>query len=186
MTQRVASLLLCIGLAACATPPQPSASLPEDSFIGAGDPTRAAIIGTAWAFGGTERLAGQPAAAAEAVANLSYLAAEIPTAPRWRQFSPIIGVQLRQGEAEARAALGIPPNAPPQAVIDALLAARTALRAGDMPGAEAALPAGVFPDGGRLVIARLGALPAMPAATAGTRGAVVEMNRDDASADWPD
>lgn len=186
MMQRLIAVLLSASLGACALPPQPTANLPADPLFGAGDPTRAAIIGAAWAFGGAERLAGHPAEAAEAVARLSYLAAEIPDGPRWRQFNPIIGVQLRQGEAEAWAALGIPAGAAPQTVIDALFVARTALLAGDMPRAENAFPPAAFPAGGRVTIARLSALPALPAAAAGTRGAMVEMNRDDATPDWPD
>lgn len=186
MTPRGFAVLVCVGLGACALPPQPTVHLLGDQTFGAGDPTRAAIISTAWAFGGAERLAGRPAEAAGAVARLSYLAAEIPNGPRWRQFNPIFGVQIRQGEAEAWRALGIPDGAPPQAVVDALFAARTALLAGDMPRAESAFPPAVFPAGGRATIARLGALPAMPAAAAGTRGAMGEMDRDDSSPDAPD
>ena len=79
-----------------AGPPVPSVTLPPDAVQGAGDPTRAAIIGTAYAFGNPASLAGRPAEAARAVAQYEYLTVEIPTGPRWIGFSPLVGLELRK------------------------------------------------------------------------------------------
>ncbi|PZW43563.1 hypothetical protein C8P66_11524 [Humitalea rosea] len=173
-------------LTACAAagPPPPPADLPADSVTGAEDPTRAAIFATAYAFGAPSRLAGRPADAAEAVARLEYLATEIPTGPRWVAFDPTVGLMLRQGAAEARQVLGIPPDAAPQRVIDALYAAHRALAADDRAGAAAALPPAVFPAGAEATLARLAALPALPAAAAGTQAAQRALTRPERRS-WP-
>ena len=55
----------CAGLGG----PVPSAVLPPDAVEGAGDPTRAAILNTAYAFGNPASLVGRPDEAARAVAN---------------------------------------------------------------------------------------------------------------------
>ncbi|RYI94834.1 MAG: hypothetical protein EON47_20395, partial [Acetobacteraceae bacterium] len=138
-------------LAGCVTPDQPPqgyATLPNDAVTGAGDPTRAAIIGTAYAFNTPASLAGQPAAAARAVANYEYLATELPYGPRWRGFSGTISPDFATGLAELRPAVGIAPNAPAQPVVQSLYAASRALSAGDQPAAERALSNPAFPNGG--------------------------------------
>ncbi len=69
-------LVVLLSLGGCAGPavPIPSAVLPPDAVEGAGDPTRAAILNTAYAFGSPAGLAGRPDEAARAVANYEYLA----------------------------------------------------------------------------------------------------------------
>ena len=64
-------------LAAACTPgpnysPRDWVSLPPDAVVGAGDPTRSAILNTAYAFGTPASLAGRPAEAAVAGAQLDY------------------------------------------------------------------------------------------------------------------
>ncbi|PZW43564.1 hypothetical protein C8P66_11525 [Humitalea rosea] len=181
--------LLLLFLAGCTAPPRPgpAASLPEASSLGMGDPTRAAIVSSAWAFADPANLAGQPAEAAAAVARLEYLATEIPVGPRWVEISPLAAMDLQRGVGQARTALGIPADAPPQAVIDALFAARAALLAGQATAAEAALPAATFPAGGRVTLVRLGNLPALPAAAAGAQAVQHQMDRNGGDNDnWDD
>ncbi len=131
---RCASAALLLAAAGCAPPgPQPQqgfVSLPPDAVQGAGDPTRTAILNAAYAFGSPASLNGRPAEAARAVAQLEFLASEIPSGARWREFDPTVGLELRGARQEARAALGIAPEAPTQAVVDALLATSRALGAG--------------------------------------------------------
>jgi hypothetical protein len=168
-------------LAGCAgsSPPLPSASLPPDAVEGAGDPTRAAIISTAYAFANPAVLAGRPGEAARAVANYEYLAVEIPTGPRWVGFSPLVGVELRRGLEDVRGAVGIAPGAPPQPVVDALYAVFRALRAGDAEAARRILQAPVFEAGGEATLARLSNLPRLPRAEFAASLAANEMNRQD-------
>jgi hypothetical protein len=168
-------------LAGCvpAGPPPPSVGLPPDAVEGAGDPTRAAILNTAYVFGNPASVAGRPAEAARAVANYEYLTVEIPTGPRWVGFSPVVGLELRRGLEDVRAATGIAAGAPPQPVVDALYAAARALRAGDAEAAERILAPPLFPAGGAATVARLAALPPLPRAGFATSLAAGEMNRLD-------
>ena len=157
----------------------PSAVLPPDAVEGVGDPTRAAILNTASAFNAPASLAGRPDEAARAVANYEHLAVEIPTGPRWVGFSPLVGLELRRGLGDVRGAVGIAPEAPPQAVVDALYAALRALRAGDTEAARRALSPPVFPAGGEATLARLAALPPLPRAGFAASLAAREMSRQD-------
>lgn len=171
------ALAALLPLVACA-PAGPYAQLPTDAVTGAGDPTRVAIIGSAYAFGAPSSIAGRPAAAARAAAQVEYLATEIPSGPRFFEFSPLVGQELVAARDELRAALGISPAAPPQAVVDGLYAASRALRAENGPAAAAALTAPAFPDG-RVTLARLGSLPPLPRTRIATSLTNNEMNRVD-------
>ena len=150
-------------LAACGAslPPPAYASLPVDATVGAGDPTRAAIVSSAYAFNTPAVLARRPVDAARAAAQVEHLATEIPTGPRWVEFSPLVGRELMVARGELREALGVSPDAPPQAVVDALYAASRALAAGDRAAAEQALPPPAFRDG-RTTLSRLSSLPPLP------------------------
>lgn len=170
-----AAMLPLLGCAA--TPPAPQARLPFDAVEGAGDPTRAAILNTAYAFGTPARLSGQPFAAARAAANFEYLAVEIPNGPRWREFSPLVGLQLAQGREELRAALGIAPAAPPQQVIDGLYAVSRAISIGDDAAAERILGGAAFGGGGPQTLQRLAALPALPKVNFAASSAAAELDR---------
>lgn len=172
MRPAVAAVLgLALPLLACGGPVPPHASLPTDAVVGAGDPTRAAIISTAYAFNTPASLAQRPADAARAAAQVEHLATEIPHGPRWVEFSPLVGRELVAARRELRAALGVTPDAPPQAVVDALYAASRALGAGDGAGAARALPLPAFRDGGA-TLARLASLPPLP--RTGTATALTE------------
>jgi hypothetical protein len=153
-------------LAACAQPsgypPPPLVSLPADAVVGAGDPTRAAVFNTAFAFGTPASLQGKPDEAARAAANFEFLTVEIPYGARYRGLNAILQPELEAGRAELRTVLGVRPDAPPQQVVDALYAASRALRAGDVPAAERILSGPVFTAGGTATLQRLAALPPMP------------------------
>jgi hypothetical protein len=170
---------LLAGLAAC-TPgpnysPQDWVSLPPDAVVGAGDPTRSAIINTAYAFGTPASLAGRPAEAAAAAAQLDYMASEVTFGPRWREFDPTVGLLLRQARQEVRGYLGISQQAAPQAVIDGLYAASRALRANDTAAAERILsPLAPNP---RQTLAHLSAMPLLPTANQATARAAQELDR---------
>lgn len=141
-----AALLALTLLAGCAQVAMPDpVRLPRDSVEGAGDPTRAAISRTAFAFANQAALNGQPAQMARAIADMEFLAAALPFDPRFQQRDPLLPWQLQQARAEWRAALGIPEDQPAQPLIDDLYAfART----GQSLPAER--------------VARLGAMPPLP------------------------
>jgi hypothetical protein len=144
---RIAALLLLLAASCAPGLLLPSVSLPPGAVQGAGDPTRAAIITTANVFAAPGSIVGQPVLAARAVAQLEYLAIEIPTGPRWRGFSPKVSLELERAQPELRAALGIDPAAPPQAVIDSLYAVSRALTAGDRAAVDRILVPPLYPAG---------------------------------------
>ncbi len=149
-------------------PPEAGVSLPEQAvWRGAGDPTRGAILSSAYVFAQPSSVAGNPAAAAEALGQLEFLTVELATGGRWQGgFDPLVVPLMAQGRTEARSVMGVRPDAAPQSAINAWYIAAAALRAGDRAAAEAALaPVVAAPPA---TLDRLAALPRMPAAAAAT------------------
>lgn len=163
--RRRAACLAALGLVVgCAgMPPPPEARLP-DAQGGAAilDPARQAIFHTSSAFAGRAPMAGRPAEAAQAISEAEFLAVELRGNTRWTEMSPLVSIGFEQARPEWRAALGIDPNAPPQAVIDALTRVRLAYGGQDPAAAAAALAPPVFTPGGQAALARLAALPPLP------------------------
>ena len=163
MSKAFLPLAILVSLSACGPQPaQLNASLPFDAIQGAGDPLRSAAANTSVVFGSPQQLAGRPADAARAVAQMEYLAVQIPNNPRFPGISPTTGSQFAAARREWRTALGIPAEQPPQAVIESLYAASRALQAGQRDAAAAALPTSVFPQGGQTALLRLASLPSLP------------------------
>jgi len=161
---RAALLCLPLALGACAgfVPPE-RASLPRDFIMGAGDPTRGAVFATSSTFARQDRLAGQPGAAARALALMEYLTVELPLDPAMTgRLDGQTELQLLAARQEWRAALGVPTAAPAQGVIDGLFAASDALAVNDRQAAGTALASNVFPAGPDATIGRLAALPPLP------------------------
>ena len=163
MTRRRLALLALAALAACGPPsPMHMASLPRGFVDGAGDPLRAAVLQAGAAFSNQPALQGNPAAAARAIAEMEFLAVQLPGNPTVPGNTSLLQPQMFIARAEWRGALGIAPEVPPQAVIDPLFAAVRALEAGNRAAASAALVPGVFAPGGEGTLARLAALPPLP------------------------
>lgn len=121
--------------------------------------------------------AGQPAAAARAIAEIEWLAASLPNSPRMVGASPAGLNQLQLARNEARSALGIPARAPAQPVINGLAAAAAAIEANDTAAVARALPRATFPLGPEETVRRLAAPPpnrnimgALQALSVGRRG----------------
>jgi hypothetical protein len=185
------TLLLAAGCAPMApSAPVETVSLPRSGFpVGAGDPTRAAILSSSYAFGRPAALQGDPAAAARALAQLEYLTAELGSGGAWRDMDPLVSVELRQAREEARAGLGFRPNASAQTAVDALYGTSEALRANSRPAAAAAIAPLAQPGGGDAALMRLAALPPLPRAAAATARARDALNRRDSDRgrdDWND
>ncbi|MBX6746052.1 MAG: hypothetical protein IRY87_28795 [Acetobacteraceae bacterium] len=161
---RRAGLLLLFAMAACAQMTQPPPPPPPaDLVAGAADPTRAAIMAVAAAFADRgENLAGRPAAAAQAAAQLEFIVEDLPRNPRWSAMPDSVQLDLLLARTELRDALGVAETAAPDVVIEALLRTARALRAGDRAAAAAALPAPLFRPGGARSVARLGELGPLP------------------------
>jgi hypothetical protein len=172
MMLRRSVLLALPALAACAgLPPVETASLPAGFVEGAGDPTRAAALHAGSVFGEPARLAGQPGTAARAIAEMEYLAVELPSSPVARNPIPTLLPQMQAARREWRGAIGVAADAPPQRVINGLLAASRALEEGRQDALRAALSPEVFTAGAEGTLARLSALPPLPRTAAAAAAA---------------
>jgi hypothetical protein len=146
--------------------------------VGFGDSIRRPGLRAPSTFGDLSRWSGQPAAAARAVASLEHLAESLTTDPFWTPDFPVTtGFQLKKGRDEARAALGIDPKAPADAVVPALEAAARALEGGDRPAAEALLQSRAFTLGGAGTLARLASLPPLPEAELAAQMTAADLSR---------
>ncbi|MBE9606324.1 hypothetical protein IAI18_15780 [Acetobacteraceae bacterium H6797] len=168
-----------ITLVSCGPLPAPqSATLPADLRDSAADPIRGSVYSLAYTFGTPSSVAGNPAAVADTLVKLEYLATALPGDPRSYAVNPVSMSGLNDARAEARSIYGIAPTAAPQEVIQSLHAAASALRAGDAPGARQMLAQGPFSDPARS-LAMLNALPAMPITAAATRSLANEFTAMD-------
>lgn len=185
MLRRALLLPMLLLAGACAVPPPPLAvTLPESAPArGVGDPTRGAILSSAHVFAQPSSVAGNPAAAAEALGQLEFLAVELVTGGRWQGgFDPLAGPMLERGRAEARAMMGVRPQVSPQAAVDGWYAVAAALRTGDRGRAESALATLVAEP--PVTLRQLDALPYLPAAAAATGRAQAALMARDSDRRW--
>ncbi|WP_027284222.1 hypothetical protein [Rubritepida flocculans] len=168
-------LALPLLIAACAADPV------ADYLGGVGDPVRGAALYGPRNLGDTSAYAGDPRGAAIAAAQLEFLARSFRSDPRWAPGTdPAALTALEEGRREMRAALGIAPDAPGEAVERALRAAAEGLEAGSPVRAEAALNLPeLFPLGPRETLRRLGSLPRLPAVAVAGGAAAAELSRRD-------
>jgi len=116
---RRAVLMLALTIASCG-PSGPPPSLPQslggsDAMVGR-DPI--VVVGQEVVAFYRNPQPNQPAAAARAIAELEWLADTLPNNPRWMTASDVGINSLIESRWTARRALGIPQNAPAQAVIN--------------------------------------------------------------------
>jgi hypothetical protein len=152
-------------LAGCG-PVEPPPTLPPGLSLQPGLVTRdpVVVIGQSVSEFFRAPQAGQPEAAARAIAELEWMAATVPGNPRWQTANSTALTALAQARFESRRALGIPQRAPAQAVINGLAAAAFAMADADAAGLERALPRNLFPLGPEATVQRLAAPPAVPSA----------------------
>ena len=183
---RHGTLLLLALAAGCAEmrqvpPPPPAAVAP-----GSADLIRSAIDALAPAFADRARgLAGRPAEAAQAAAQLEFVTAAIPRDPRYAPVPDSVRRDLVLARQELRDALGVAEDAAPEPVVRSLLAAAAALRAGDAARATAALPAPLFRPGGQRSVDRLGELGPLPQGAIASANVAQMVARLDATGGWP-
>lgn len=163
-------------LGACVAPQQ-TATLTQEQSGSLAVTGRTAVIESAFTFARRDRLAGRPAEAARAIAQVEFIAVDLATNQAWTRLSPLASVNFIGARREWRAALGIPESAAPQAVIDALVDTNMGLANNDRGRALASLPAATFPLGGAATLERLNALPALPLTARATAFAQTEASR---------
>ncbi|TDH64282.1 hypothetical protein E2C06_02795 [Dankookia rubra] len=183
---RRGALFLLVLAAGCAEMKQAPPALPTAALApGSADGVRGSIEAMAPAFADRARgLAGRPAAAAQAAAQLEFITAAIPRDPRYAPIPEGVRRELLLARQELRDALGTDEDATPEVVVPALLAAAAALRAGDQARAARALPAPTFRPGGARSVARLGELGPLPQADNASAMVQREVARLDAEGRW--
>jgi hypothetical protein len=138
--------VLTVCLAACATLPAtrntpflpPSVyGIYEDNDIGA-------INQSAWAFASPANTRGNPLEAIKAVVALEFLSGELKENPRWIGMDQSIKLRMGLARNELRQILGIRPDAPPQIVVNTLLALGLNLQSGNQPAAMQVLTSPIF------------------------------------------
>lgn len=176
MKARVAFALAALLPAACAyeTKPADTAVLPTGVFSPL-DQDVPAVEYARYAFSSSSRTRGNPVAGAQAVLAMDYIAGQLNTSSRWVNISALTQIQLLQGRAQARAAVGIAPGAPSQVVVNSLAAAAFDLQAGDQAKAAAALDNPAFLQPPAQTLARLTNLPYIQMANVSTAHAEPEL-----------
>jgi len=170
MPRRLISVLVCLGIAACAavTPPPDTSQLPPNVFGIGLDNDTGAINQATWAFAVASRTHGDPVDAIKAVVAVDYLAGELSSNPRWIGMSPLTKLEMLQARQDVRQVLGIAPNASSQLVVNSLLQAAWYLQSGDQQLALQALAAPVFTLPPPQTLARLSDLPYIQSANVAT------------------
>jgi hypothetical protein len=175
MLARICAILSCLPIVACAAVQRTDTSQLPPFFYGTlVDNDIGAINEASWALGSPDRTRGDPVEALRAAIAVEYLAGEVNTAPRWWKMSPITKIQMSQARAEFRHALGINPDAPSQAVVNAEGVALLNLERGNIAGAQQALSAPIFTQPPQQTIQVLNNLPLLPAARVATSDAQLQ------------
>lgn len=147
-------------------------------LFGFGDPVRGAALRAPETLGDTARWAGRPAEAAEAAAELEFLADEFATNPRYApEANPTVPHQLEVARREIRGFLGIASEAPPALVMAGLRRAAASLRQGSQAGAEASLSGPAFTYGPAATLGRLASMPRLPRVSEAAGGVAAEIDR---------
>jgi len=138
--------LLSVSLVACATLPatRDTPFLPPGVFGVYEDNDIGALNTASWAFASAANTSGNPAEAARAVVALEYLSGELRENPRWVSMDAAIKLHITQARNQLRQILGIPPEVPPQIVVNTLLALALDLQTGNQPAAMRVLAAPMF------------------------------------------
>ncbi len=190
MTARLLLSVLLLAAAGCAEMRRPPPPPPPGDLLGSRpdarvDPLRAGIEATASAFADAGlSLAEKPALAAQAAAQLEYLAQNLPNSRNYAGISAPALRDLALARDELREALGINATAPAPQVMQALLDAARALRAGQAEAAASALPPAWFRPGGTGSIRRFAEPGPLPQAARASTALREEMLRLDANRLW--
>jgi hypothetical protein len=152
---------LALGLSACATlPPAPATPyLPAGVYGTYLDNDTGAIDQSAWAFASPGNTRDNPVAAAKAVIALEYLSGELRQNPRWVGMDSSTKLHIGQARDDLRRIVGIKPDAPPQAVVNALLQLSEGLQFGNQAEAAQALTSPVFTLAPQQTLQRFSDLP---------------------------
>ncbi len=154
-----ASLIALAGCVSISVPPLPTPMLPPMVWGTYLDNDVGAIEFAAWAFATPANTRGNPGEAARAIIALEYLSGELSDSPRWAAVDSTVKFRIRQARDEARQVVGIRADAPPQVVVNALLAFAENMTWGNQPAAIAVLTQPLFTKGPQGTFDTLAAMP---------------------------
>jgi hypothetical protein len=168
--------LLALGLTACATLPatQRTPFLPAGVYGTYLDNDTGAINHAAWAFASPANTRGNPVDAAKAVVALEYLPGELKENPRWVEVGSAVALRMGQARDQLRQILGIRPDAPPQVVVNTLLALSADLESGNQAAAMQVLASPLFTNPPERTLQILSNLPYVQTANLATSRAASE------------
>ncbi|WP_158926869.1 hypothetical protein [Acidisphaera sp. S103] len=172
--------LLAFGLTACATLPgtERTPFLPAGVYGVYQDNDTGAINHAAWAFASPANTRNNPVDAAKAVVALEYLSGELRENPRWIGIDSSVDVHIGRARDQLREILGIRPDAPPQVVVNTLLALSWDLQIGNQPGAMQVLASPLFTRPPAQTLQVLANLPYVQEANVATAQAADESSAD--------
>lgn len=169
LTRSIAALVVLGGCVSIAPQPlPPTATLPPMVWGVYLDNDVGAINFAAWAFASPANTRGNPVDAARAIIALEYLSGELVASPRWVRIDSNTKFRLRQARDEVRQAVGIRADAPPQVVVNALLAFVQDLQAGHGAAAGALLIEPLFSKGPQATFDTIANLPYVQSANLAT------------------
>ena len=173
----VGPFLVAVSLGGCGSLPATERTpyLPPGVFGTYEDNDVGAINLASWAFAAPANTRGNPVAAAKAVIALEYLPNELAENPRWIEIDAAIPLHLGRARADLRRILGVRPDAPPQLVVNALLALALDLQSGNVPAAMQVLASPVFTLPPEQALQILANLPYVQEANLATSRADAEM-----------
>ena len=172
--------LLAFGLAGCATlpPTEQTPFLPAGVFGVYQDNDTGAINHAAWAFASPANTRNNPVDAAKAVVALEYLSGELRENPRWIGIDSTIDTHIGRARDQLRDILGIRADAPPQTVVNALLALSWDLRVGNQEAVMRVLASPLFTRPPAQTLQILANLPYVQEANIATTQAANESSPD--------
>jgi hypothetical protein len=167
---------IALNLAACSAQSSPDLppSLPPGVYGTYEDNATGALNQASWAFASAANTRNNPVAAIRAIVALEYLPEELSENPRWIEVDSAIPFRLNQARDDLRRIVGIRPDAPPQQVINALLALSWDLQTGNRAAETQTLASPLFTNPPQTTLATLYNLPFVPAANTATAWAEME------------
>lgn len=121
-----------------------------------------AISLSSWALKDPANTSGNPARAARALAAEDWLAGQSILYGGFGDWAPGGQYSWQVFRNQARAAIGVAPNAPSQEMVDRLLTVDKALKSGDKAAAKSALSSPIFTLGPDKTLDALANLPPLP------------------------
>jgi hypothetical protein len=155
-------LFCALALGACAQGGFSSTDTATMPLNAAGGPElnqNEAIALAGWALDDPANTAGKPGLAARAIAAEDWLSGQTMLYGNYGSYAPGNELSWSQFRQQVRAAIGVPPGASSQEVVNRLLAASDAIAAGQTAAAKAQLAAPVFTLGPDATLQALANLP---------------------------